>query len=210
MEGLCKTTDLCTEYYPSTSLFRLHFLPLVVKTSTSHTDKEPSTPTSCRNTCWPTSVRAHVNVLVTPSSVTRILVGISSNMKYRGVTWAFVVWVRLVLKVLIMSWRERQISPSQRMRKPEVDWHESKMRKPEVDDMSRKLRNTKNVSCIAVPKTAALAQRKPASAGTSNSCDEQDSDKRTLFSNAAVKNSNFAWLSLIYDLVCCPVLQNHL
>jgi hypothetical protein len=63
------------------------------------------------------------------------------------------------------------------------------------------LEHKKNVSFIAVPKTAALAQRMPASAGTSNSCGEQDSDKRTFFSNAAVKNSNFAGRSLIYDLV---------
>lgn len=51
-------------------------IPSVVKISTSHNDKDPSTPTNCRNTCWPISVLAQVNVFVTPSSE------IYSNSKY--------------------------------------------------------------------------------------------------------------------------------
>lgn len=43
--------------------------PSVAKTSTSQRLRLPSTPTSCRNTYWPTRARAHMNVLVTPSSV---------------------------------------------------------------------------------------------------------------------------------------------
>lgn len=45
--------------------------PSVVKTSTSHSESDPSTPTSCRKTCCPTSGRAHVKVFVTPSSVNK-------------------------------------------------------------------------------------------------------------------------------------------
>lgn len=44
------------------------YLPSVVKTSTSQRDSDPSTPTSCRKTCWPISGRAHVKVFVIPSS----------------------------------------------------------------------------------------------------------------------------------------------
>lgn len=54
--------------YSSTN-FKLKInLPSVVKTSTSHKLKEPSTPTNCRKTYWPINGLAQVNVLVMPSS----------------------------------------------------------------------------------------------------------------------------------------------
>lgn len=156
----------------SLSLFLPYSLPLVVKTSTSHTDKEPSTPTSCRNTCWPVRVRAHVNVLVTPSSVTRIVIGILNLVKYEGITWVL-GFAMMCVEAIRKFWRGWQMLPSQWMRKAEVDLH-----KPKVW-------NIKVVSFIAVPGTVTLAQRKSASAGTSSdSCSAQYSVKKNFTSSA--------------------------
>lgn len=49
-------------------IFKFIHLPSVVNTSTSQSDSDPSTPTSCKKTYWPTRTRAQVNVFVIPSS----------------------------------------------------------------------------------------------------------------------------------------------
>lgn len=79
-------------------------LPPVVKISTSHKDKDPSTPTNWRKTYWPVNSLAHVKVFVTPSSEEREQKFACTCIKVRNIAIIIVLTSNICLCYCTVEW----------------------------------------------------------------------------------------------------------